>query len=76
MLDSCSNDEILRFLVLKYKPHAFDVVFGIAPVAEGGKIAEIELLLLSLSDTCGSKGYLASNEGLATTLTLMVEQDA
>ena len=69
------DDKIIGLRLLQDEPHALDIVLGIAPVAQGVEIAQIELVLETLGDTCGSEGDLASNEGLATTLGFVVEED-
>ena len=62
--------------MLEYEPHALDIVLGIAPVAEGVEVAQIEAVLLALCDACGSKSDLAGHEGLTSALRLVVEEDA
>ena len=62
--------------MLQHEPHALDIVTGIAPVAQGTEIPEVELVLLASGDTSSGEGDLAGDEGLATALTLVVEEDA
>ena len=76
VLDAGGNHEVLRLVVLEYEPHALHIVLGIAPVAEGVKVAEIKAVLLALGNTGGCKSNLTGYKGLATTLALMVEKDA
>ena len=76
MLIAGGDDEILRLVLLEYEPHAFHVILGVAPVAQGGEVAEVELVLPALSDAGGGKGYLAGHEGLASAFGFVVEQDA
>ena len=76
VLYACGNDEVVRFRLLEDKPHALHVVLGISPVAQRAEIAEIEFLLLTLSDAGGSQSNFTSDEGLAATFRLMVEKDA
>ncbi len=58
------------------EPHALHIILGVAPIATARQIAKIEFLLLSLLDAgCGERN-LTGHKGLATTLTLMIEQNA
>ena len=70
------DDEVLGLLLLEDEPHTFHIVLGIAPVAEGVEVAEVELVLVALLDAGGGQRDLACDEGLAPTLTLVVEEDA
>ena len=70
------DDEVFGLVLLQDEPHAFNVVFGIAPVAKARQITQIELILLALRDARRGKGDLARHEGLAATLRLVVEQNA
>ena len=76
MLHACGDDEVFRGVVLEDEPHAFYIVLGIAPVAEGIEVAEIEAVLFALGDTGSCKGDLAGDEGLASAFGLMIEEDA
>ena len=73
---ACGNHEIVGLGLLQDEPHALDVVAGITPVAQGVEVTQIELVLLTLGNTCGGERNLARHEGLAAALTLVVEQDA
>ena len=75
MLLTSSDDEVLGGVVLQHEPHALDIVTGVAPVAQGTEVPEVELVLLSCCDTSSSQSDLTSDEGLATALTLVVEED-
>ena len=75
VLLTSSDDEVLGGVVLQHKPHALDIVTGIAPVAQGAEVPEVELVLLSCCDTSSGEGDLAGDEGFATALTLVVEED-
>ena len=70
------DDEVLGTVVLQDEPHALYIVAGIAPVAQGVQVAQVETLLQALADAGGGKGDLAGDEGLAPALALVVEQDA
>ena len=69
------DDEVLRFVLLENEPHALYIVLGIAPVAEAVHIAQVEAVLQALADAGSSEGDLTGDEGLATALTLVVEQN-
>src|SRR3954467_10510246 len=56
--------------------HALDVVPGMAPVALGREIAEIERLLQSHLDAGDAARDLARDKGLTADRALVVEQDA
>ena len=76
VLDAGGNHEVLRLVVLEYEPHTLHIVLGIAPVAEGVEVAEVEAVLLALGDAGCCEGDLAGHESLATTLALVVEENA
>ena len=75
MLLTSSDDEVLGGVVLQHEPHALDIVTGVAPVAQGAEVPEVELVLLTSGDTSSGEGDLAGDEGFATALTLVVEED-
>jgi hypothetical protein len=56
--------------------HGADVVLGVAPVALGVEVAEVEGVLQALLDAGGGAGDLAGDEGLAAAFALVVEEDA
>ena len=70
------DDVVLGLARLEDEPHTLDVVLGVAPVAEGVEVAEVEFVLQALGDAGGGEGDLARDEGLATALALVVEEDA
>ena len=75
VLHTRGDDEVFGLLVLQHQPHALYIVLGIAPVAQRGEVAEVELILLALGDTCSGQCNLAGHEGLATALALVIEED-
>ena len=76
VLHARGNDVVLGLAGLEDEPHTLDVVLGVAPVAEGIEVAEVEFVLQALGDAGGGEGDLAGDEGLATALALVVEEDA
>ena len=76
VLHAGGDDEVLGLLLLQDEPHALDIILRVAPVAEAGKVAEVQLVLLALRDAGGGEGDLARDEGLAAALGFVVEQDA
>ena len=76
VLLASGDDEVLGRVVLEHEPHALDIVTGIAPVAQGTEVPEVELVLLTSGDASSSQSDLTGDEGLATALTLVVEEDA
>ena len=76
VLHARGDDVVLGLARLEDEPHTLDVVLGVAPVAEGVEVAEVEFVLQALGDAGGGEGDLAGDEGLATALALVVEEDA
>ena len=76
VLHARGDDVVLGLAGLEDEPHTLDVVLGVAPVAEGVKVAEVEFVLQALGDAGGGEGDLARDEGLAAALALVVEEDA
>ena len=76
VLHARGDDVVLGLAGLEDEPHALDVVLGVAPVAEGVEVAEVEFVLQALGDAGGGEGDLARDEGLAAALALVVEEDA
>ena len=70
------DDEVLGSGVLQDEPHALYVVLGIAPVAAGVQVAQVELVLQAPDDAGGGQRNLAGDEGFAPALALVVEEDA
>src|SRR5947207_3237067 len=67
---------VARSFPLCDQPHGLDVIAGMAPIALGIEIAEIEARLKALVDRGHRAGDLAGDEGLAARRPLMVEEDA
>ena len=76
VLHTCGDDEVLGTVVLQDKPHTLHIVLGIAPVAQGVEVTQVQAILQTLADTGSSEGDLAGDEGLATALRLVIEKDA
>ena len=76
VLLACGDDEVLGLVVLQNQPHALDVVPGIAPVAQAGQVAQVQLILLALRNAGGSQRDLAGDKSLAAALGLVVEENA
>ena len=70
------DDKVFGLRLLQDEPHAFDVVASVAPIAQAGEVAQVEFLLRSLCNARCSEGDLAGDEGLASALALVVEEDA
>ena len=73
MLNPCSDDEVLGDFVLQDEPHTFHIVFGVAPIAQGTKVSQVELFLFPLLDACSSKGNFARHESFATALAFVIK---
>ena len=67
-----SDNEIFGRLMLQDKPHALDIVFGIAPVAQRIEISQIELVLESLHDARRCKRDFTGHEVLTATLAFVI----
>ena len=76
VLHAGGDDEVFRLLLLEDEPHALDIILRVAPVAEAGEVAEVQLFLLALRDAGGGQRDLARDERLAAALGFVVEQDA
>ena len=75
MLYSGGDYKVLRLFILKDQPHTLYIVLRISPVTERIQIAQVQLILLTLCDSCSRQCYLSRNEGLASPLTLMIKQN-
>ena len=67
---------VVGLVLLGHHPHAADIVAGVAPVALGVEIAEIEPVDQAELDAGDGAGDLARDEGLAAQRAFVVEQDA
>src|SRR3546814_2973535 len=67
---------VVRSVLLQHQPHAFDIFAGMAPIALGIEIADIEHILLTGFDGGNRTGDLARHECLAAQWAFMIEQDA
>src|SRR5580704_8157987 len=68
--------EILGLVGLQDHVHALDIVPGMAPIALGREIAEIERIFQPGLDPGDGAGDLAGDKGLAADRAFMIEQDA
>ncbi|SVC72845.1 uncharacterized protein METZ01_LOCUS325699, partial [marine metagenome] len=68
-------DEVVRIIGLQHAPHGLDVFGGVAPVALGIEIAEIQLVLLAGLDVGDGEGNFPRHEGFATAGRFVVEQN-
>lgn len=76
MLLAGGDDEVFRGVLLEHQPLHFNVVAGVAPVAQGAEVAEVEAVLQAQGDACDGAGDLAGNEGFAAQGAFVVEEDA
>ena len=76
MLHAGGNDKILGRGMLQNEPHALNIIFGVAPIAQRAEVAQEELILLPLFDACCCQCDFARDESFAAALTLVVEQNA
>src|ERR1700686_656785 len=68
--------EIAGFFGLQYLVHALDIILGVAPVAFGIEVSEIERVFQAGLDAGNAAGDLAGDKGLAADRALVIEQDA
>ena len=67
---------IARPVVVDDAPHAVHVVAGVAPVAPGVQVPEVDAALQPVDDGGDGPGDLAGHEGLAPRRPFVVERDA
>ena len=68
--------EGVGFVRLQHAPHAFDVFFGIAPVAFGVEVAQLQHIKLAQPDFGHAVGNFSGHKFAATQRAFVVEQDA
>jgi len=76
VLHAGGDDEVLGLVVLQDQPHALHIVLGIAPVTEAVQVAQVEAVLQALADAGSGQRDLPRDEGLASALAFVVEEDA
>ena len=67
--------EILSFFLLQYEPGSGHVITGMAPVAHGVQVAEIETVLEPQLDAGERAGDLAGHESLPAGRGFVIEQE-
>jgi len=67
---------IAAFGLLEHSPHAFDVFWGVTPVALGFHVAEVEFFLASLFDGGDGASDFSGDKGFPAARTFVVEEDA
>src|SRR3990167_8450224 len=72
VLAAGGNHEVFRRVLLEHEPLHFNVVFGVAPVAQRIHVAEIKKLLQAELDASERAGDLARDERLAAARRFMV----
>lgn len=72
---SSSENEIIRFVLLKHSPHSLDVITGVSPITLGVQVTEVEALLLTERDFCDGARDLAGDESSSTSRRFVVEED-
>ena len=70
------DDEILRCVMLENQPHAFHVILGVTPAAQGVQVAQVKLVLHALGNACRRQRDFAGNEIFSAAFAFVVEQDA
>ncbi len=76
VLHAGGDDEVFGFVLLQHQPLRFDVVLGVAPVAQGVHVAEVEAVLQVEFDACQGARDLTGDKGFAAQRGFMVEEDA
>lgn len=72
---SSSENEIIRFVLLKHSPHSLDVVTGVSPITLGVQVTEVEALLLTERDFGDGTRDLSGDESSSTSRRFVVEED-
>ena len=76
MLFAGGDDVVFGPVLLQHQPLHLDVIAGVAPVAPGGQVAEVETVLQAELDAGQGAGDFAGDESLAAQGRFVVEQDA
>ena len=76
VLNAGRDNEVFGLVVLQNEPHAFHIILGVAPVAEAVEVAEVQAILLALSNAGGGERNLTGHEGFAAAFGFMIEQNA
>ena len=71
-----SDDVVIRGVLLEHQPHHFGILFRVAPVAFCFQVAQVEFVLDSGFDACGSTRDLSCDKCFTAARRLMVEEDA
>ena len=67
---------VVGLVLLEDAPHALHVVAGVAPVADGVEVAEVEAVIYAHLDADDGARDLPGDEGVAAARGLVVEEDA
>ena len=70
------DDVVVGDVLLQHQPHGAHVVPGVAPVAFGVEVAQVQGVLRAEVDAGDGAGDLAGDEGFAADRRFVVEQDA
>ena len=73
--DAGRNHKVFGLLLLQDQVHGFDIVFGVAPVAQRVEVAEVDFVLQAECDAGHGARNLARHEGFAPQRRFVVEQD-
>ena len=73
---ACGQNVVIRLGLLKNKPHAFNIIACVPPVASGVEISKIKLFLVAAFDRRDCARDLARHEGFTARWSFMIEKDA
>src|SRR5262245_1039459 len=73
---ACRQNIVIRLGLLKDKPHTFNIIACVTPVAPGIEISKIKLFLMTVFDRGDCASDLARHKGFAAGWSFMVEEDA
>jgi hypothetical protein len=76
MLSARGNDKVFRLVLLEHEPLHLDIVFGMAPVAAGIQISQVQAVLEPQADAGQRPGDFAGDKGFPADRGFMVEQNA
>ena len=75
MLNSSSDNPIVRLILLHKQPLHLYIVLRMSPVSKSIQITQVQTILQTKFDSCKSPGDLASNKSFATNWAFVIEED-
>ena len=69
----CSNNVIIRFVLLEHKPHGFDIILGMSPVSFRIHVTEFYMVLNTEFNAGNGIRDFTSDKFFASTFTFVIE---